>query len=148
MLKDILAISGKPGLYRLVSQTNKGIVVEALDTKHKTLINNSYKVSTLKDIAIFTENDEKPLEEVFKNIHKIENGNPTSISDKAKPEEIKSYFEKVVPDYDKDRVYVSDMKKVIKWYNILQQHNLLKVEEEENKEENQVAETEKEDNGK
>ncbi len=146
MLKDILAISGKPGLYRLVSQTTKGIVVESLDTGSKTIIGNSYKVSALKDIAIFTETEEKPLEDVFKNMYNIENGNPASVNEKGKPEEIKAYFEKVLPDYDRDRVYVSDMKKVIKWYNILQQHDLLKVEEQ--KEENQPEEKEQGDNDK
>ena len=146
MLKDILAISGKPGLYRLVSQTTKGIVVESLDTGSKTIIGNSYKVSALKDIAIFTETEEKPLEDVFKNIYNLENGNPASVNEKGKPEEIKAYFEKILPDYDKDRVYVSDMKKVIKWYNILQQHDLLKVEE--SKEENQPEEKEQADNDK
>ena len=146
MLKDILAISGKPGLYRLVSQTTKGIVVESLDTGSKTIIGNSYKVSALKDIAIFTETEEKPLEDVFKNIYNLENGNPASVNEKGKPEEIKAYFEKILPDYDKDRVYVSDMKKVIKWYNILQQHDLLKVKE--SKEENQPEEKEQADNDK
>ena len=146
MLKDILAISGKPGLYRLVSQTTKGIVVESLDTGSKTIIGNSYKVSALKDIAIFTETEEKPLEDVFKNIYNLENGNPASVNEKGKPEEIKAYFEKILPDYDRDRVYVSDMKKVIKWYNILQQHDLLKVEEQT--EENQPEEKEQADNDK
>ncbi len=146
MLKDILSISGKPGLYRLVSQTTKGIVVESLDTGSKTIIGNSYKVSALKDIAIFTETEEKPLEDIFKNMYNLENGNPTSVNEKGKSEEIKAYFEKVLPDYDRDRVYVSDMKKVIKWYNILQQHDLLKVEEQ--KEENQPEEKEQGDNDK
>ncbi len=130
MLKDILAISGKPGLYRLVSQTNRGIVVESLDTGVKTLIGNSYKVSTLKDIAIYTDTGEKPLEEVFKAMYEVENGNAASVKEKGSADEIKTYFEKVLPDYDKDRVYVSDMKKVIKWYNILQKYGLLTFEEE------------------
>ncbi len=130
-MKDILAISGKPGLYRLVSQTNRGIVVESLDNGMKTLIGNSYKVSTLKDIAIYTDTGEKPLEEVFKAMYELENGAPASVKEKGSADEIKAYFEKVLPDYDRDRVYVSDMKKVIKWYNILQKHGLLKFEAEE-----------------
>ena len=129
MLKDILAISGKPGLYKLVSQTTRGIVVESLDNGTKTLIGNSYKVSTLKDIAIYTDSGEKPLEEVFEAIYKLENGKVAGVKEKGSPEEIREYFEKVLPDYDRDRVYVSDMKKVIKWYNILQGHGLLKFEE-------------------
>jgi len=148
MLKDILAISGKPGLYRLVSQTNKGIVVEALDTGVKTMINNTYKVSALKDIAIFTETEEKPLEEVFNNIYKMENGSAASVSEKPNNDEIKSYFEKILPDYDRDRVYVSDMKKVIKWYNILQKHNLIQpAEEKEDKKDEKPEESKEENNG-
>ncbi len=134
MLKDILAISGKPGLYKLVSQTNKGIVVESIENKTKTIISNSYKVSALKDIAIYTQTGETPLAEVFKNIYKAEEGKPVSLPAKPSNDEIKSYFEKVLPEYDRNRVYVSDMKKVVKWYNLLQSHDLIKIEE-ENKDE-------------
>ena len=138
MLKDILAISGKPGLYKLVSQTTKGIIVESLDNGAKTMVGNSYKISTLKDIAIYTENGEKPLEEIFNQILELEGGKKASVNEKGSAEELKVYFEKVVPDYDKDRVYVSDIKKVIKWYNILQVHGIIKLEKKEDKQEEEI----------
>jgi len=138
MLKDILAISGKPGLYKLVSQTTKGIIVESLDNGAKTMVGNSYKISTLKDIAIYTENGEKPLEEIFNQILELEGGKKASVNEKGSAEELKVYFEKVVPDYDKDRVYVSDIKKVIKWYNILQVHGIIKLEKKEDKQEEET----------
>ena len=138
MLKDILAISGKSGLYKLVSQTTKGIIVESLDNGAKTMVGNSYKISTLKDIAIYTENGEKPLEEVFNQMLELEGGKKASVNEKGSAEELKVYFEKVVPDYDKDRVYVSDIKKVIKWYNILQVHGIIKLEKKEDKQEEET----------
>ncbi|RKX19331.1 MAG: hypothetical protein DRP35_07890 [Candidatus Zixiibacteriota bacterium] len=126
MLKDIISISGKGGLYKLVAQSGKGIIVESFEDKKRMMVDQHYQVSSLSDIAIFTETEEKPLQNVLQNIYEIENGQPTKVTHKSPNDELKSYFEKVLPDYDQDRVYVSDIKKVIKWYNILQENKVLK----------------------
>jgi len=137
MLKDILAISGQPGLYKLVSNTKNGIIVENLENGKRMPAYATSKVSALEDIAIYTEDGEdKPLGEVFKNIREKENGGQ-AIDSKSDSNELKNYFEEIMPDYDKDRVYVSDIKKVIQWYNMIQKLdmlNLLDVKEEEEKE--------------
>jgi len=133
MLKDILAISGQPGLCKLVSNTKNGIIVENLETGKRMPAYATAKVSALEDIAIYTEDGEdKPLAEVLKNIRDKESG-AQAISHKSSSEELKKYFEEVMPDYDKDRVYVSDIKKVIQWYNILQKLNMLDILDEEEK---------------
>ncbi len=140
MLKDIISISGKGGLYKLVAQSGKGIIVESFEDKKRMMVDQHYRVSSLIDIAIFTETEEKPLQNVFQNIYELENGQPTKINHKSSSNELKNYFEKVLPDYDQDRVYVSDIKKIIKWYNILQENNVLKFDE------NKKSEIKKEDN--
>jgi Domain of unknown function (DUF5606) len=130
-LKDILAISGKSGLYKFISQGRNGIIVESFDDHSRSLAHASEKVSTLEDIAIFTETEELPLAKVFKKIFEKENGKPT-ISYKSSPEELKVFFEGILPDYDRNKVYVSDIKKVVNWYNILIDQNLIDTVEEEN----------------
>lgn len=125
MLKDILAISGQPGLYKLVSNTKNGIIVENLETKKRMPAYATSKVSALEDIAIYTvDGEDKPLSEVFKSIRDKENGEQ-AIKSKSPNNELKAYFEEIMPDYDADRVYVSDMKKLFQWYNILQGLNML-----------------------
>ena len=124
MLKGILAISGEAGLFKMISQTKNGIVVESLETKKRIAANATNKISSLEDIAIFTDEEEVPLADVFKSIKAIVDGGSV-ISPKASANEIKSYFKEVLPDYDEDRVYTSDMKKVFKWYNLLSAQNLL-----------------------
>ena len=129
-LKDILSISGKGGLYKFISQARNGIIVESFDDGKRTAISASAKVSALEDIAIFTETEEVPLADIFKKIYEKENGKET-INHKSSPEELKAFIESVLPDYDKERVYVSDIKKLVMWYNILISHNLFKPDEEE-----------------
>lgn len=129
-LKGILAISGHQGLYKLISQAKNSIIVESLIDKTRMPAYASTKISALEDIAIYTETEEVPLKDVFKNIFDKEKGNQ-SISHKSSNEEIKSYFEEILPTYDRDRVYVSDMKKIINWYNILHQVDLLNTKEPE-----------------
>jgi hypothetical protein len=136
-LKDILAISGKSGLFKFVSQGRNGIIVESFEDQKRTVVHSSAKVSALEDIAIFTDSEEVPLAEVFKKLFEKEAGKPT-ISHKASPDELKSLIESILPNYDKERVYVSDMKKLVHWYNQLLALNLINLEEEsepENKEE-------------
>jgi len=128
MLKDIVSISGKGGLYKIVAQSGKGIIVESFDDQKRMMVDQHYQVSALSDIAVFTETEEKPLQDVFQNIYEVENGQPTKITHKSSADELKKYFEKVLPDYDKDRVYVSDIKKVVKWYNILHKNDVLKFD--------------------
>jgi hypothetical protein len=129
-LKDILAISGKGGLFQFVSQGRNGIIVESFEDKKRTVVHSSAKVSALEDIAIFTENEEVPLADVFKKLYEKENGKET-ISHKSSPEELKALLQEILPEYDRERVYVSDIKKLVHWYNVLIQHNMLKPEEEE-----------------
>ena len=128
MLKDIVSISGKGGLYKIVVQSGKGIIVESFEDQKRMMVDQHYQVSALSDIAVFTETEEKPLQDVFQNIYEVENGQPTKITHKSSGDELKNYFEKVLPNYDQDRVYVSDIKKVVKWYNILQKNNVLKFD--------------------
>lgn len=128
-LKDLMAISGHAGLFKFISQARNGIIVESLASGKRMNAFANMKVSALEDIAIYTEEKEIPLEEVLLSLHKYENGGE-SISPKSDPEELKDYFSAILPEYDRERVYVSDIKKVLTWYNLLLQFDLLKVEEE------------------
>lgn len=130
MLKDILSISGHSGLFKLVAQSTKSIIVESLETHQKMPVYFTSKVSALEDIAIYTDDEEIPLAQIFEKIYKMENKGQTSVSSKSSNEDIKDYFSDILPDYDKERVYVSDMKKVLNWYNILLSQNMLKFDEE------------------
>jgi len=121
ILKDILAISGEPGLFRFIAQGKNAIVVEHLETKKRSSAYGSAKVSSLEEIAIFTEKEDLPLGKVFDLIFEKENGG-LAIDSKADPVKLKAWFEELLPDYSRDKVYVSDIKKVAQWYNIL--HNL------------------------
>ncbi|NVO10630.1 MAG: DUF5606 domain-containing protein [Bacteroidales bacterium] len=131
-LKDIMAISGHSGLFKFISQGRHGIIVESLTDGKRTNISASAKVSSLSDIAIFTNDAEVPFKEVLKKIKDTENG-AQAISQKSDDKELKKYFEKILPEYDRDRVYASDIKKVITWYNQLQMLNLLDIIEKEEK---------------
>ena len=124
-LDKILSISGKPGLYKVVAQTRGGFVAESLIDKKKVSVNMQSNVSVLSEIAIYTLKEELPLSEVFKKIKDKEKGNPTSVSHKDSKEVLEEYFFEVLPDYDEDRVYASDIKKVIQWFNLLQSQHLL-----------------------
>lgn len=117
-LEKIISISGKPGLYKLVSQLKSGFIVEDVITKKKASISNSAQVSLLDNIAMFTFDNEVPLFEVFENLAKNEDYKET-ISHKSSDEELKALMKRSLPDYDTERVYVSDMKKLAQWYNIL-----------------------------
>lgn len=130
MLKGILSITGQSGLYKLVAESKNNIIVESLDTKKRMPVYSTVKVSALEDIAIYTETGDLPLKEVFKSISDKENGGQT-ISPKSSGNELKAYFEQIVPEYDKDRVYTSDIKKVLLWYNALQEKDLLDFSESE-----------------
>jgi len=124
-LDKILSISGKPGLYKIITQTRGGFVAESLIDKKKVSVNMHSNVSVLSEIAIYTLTEEVPLRDVFKKIKEKENGKPTSISHKDSKDVLEEYFFDVLPDYDEDRVYASDIKKIVQWYNLLQAQNLL-----------------------
>lgn len=129
MLKDILSISGKPGLYKSLNHTANAIIVESLiDGKRFPAYSNT-KIISLEEISIYTENEDMPLKEVLKRIYDKENG-ANILSHKDATEKIQAYFEEVMPEYDKDKVYVSDMRKIIQWYNLLNEKKLLNFTEE------------------
>jgi hypothetical protein len=138
-LKEILAISGYSGLYRFISQGRSGVIVEGLIDKKRMNATSSMRVSALDDIAIFTSDKEVPLKEVFRLIFKKEDGK-ASIDPKSPVEKLKGYFLEILPEYDQDKVYVSDMKKVFTWYNLLLAENMIDLEED--KEIAKEAETE------
>jgi hypothetical protein len=132
VLKDILAISGEPGLFRYIAQGKNAIIVEHLETKKRTSAYGSAKVSSLEDIAIFTEKEDLPLSKVFDRIFEKQNGGvaPDPKADNAK---LKVWFEGILPEYSRDKVYTSDIKKVALWYNILHKLDLLIKETPEDK---------------
>ena len=132
MLKEILSISGKPGLQKLISNSSNAIIVESLiDGKRFPAYSNS-KIIALEDISIYTEAEDMPLKEVFKRIYTKEEGKK-ALSHKEPNEKIIAYFNEIVPEYDKDRVYTSDMKKIVQWYNLLTEKGILDFTEEEKK---------------
>lgn len=131
MFETILAISGKPGLYKLVSRSNRGLIVETLDDKKKRMpIFGMDKVISLADIAMYTDEEEVPLRQVLNNVKTKENGAQTTIDyRKASKEELADYMAEVLPNFDRDRVYPSDMKKLIQWYNLLIENGITDFEE-------------------
>lgn len=130
ILKDIMAISGEPGLFRFIAQGKNAIIVEHLETKKRSSAYGSAKVSSLEDIAIFTEDEDMPLGKVFDLIHNKTNGG-AAIDARNDGSKLKSWFEEILPEYSKDRVYTSDIRKIALWYNILHKLNLLIKDEPE-----------------
>jgi len=130
MLKGILSVSGQSGLFKMVAESKNNIIVESLETLKRMPVHSTSKVSALEDIAIYTENGDVPLKDIFKLISDKENGGQ-ALSPKSSGNELKAYFEKIVPEYDKDRVYISDIKKVLLWYNTLHNNGLLDFSETE-----------------
>lgn len=131
MLEKILAISGKPGLYKLVSRGNNSLIVETLDAQKKRMpVFGTDKVISLADIAMYTDEEEVPLRRVFKNILEKEDGKKTSLDyKKASKEELAAFMAEALPNYDRDRVYPADMKKLAQWYNILIENEITDFEE-------------------
>lgn len=123
-LEEILNISGKPGLYKVISHSRGGLIVESIVDGKRMPVSINKNMSSLKDIAIYTLAGERPLVEVFEAIHASENGQK-AISHKSPNAELEEYFFKVIEDYDEDRVYASDIKKVLQWYNLLHDAGLL-----------------------
>ena len=123
-LDKILSIAGKPGLYKLITQTRSGFVGESLIDGKRITVGLRNNVSVLSEIAIYTLEEEVPLREVFLNIQVKEKGGATSVGHKEDKIKLEEYFFEVLPNYDEDRVYPSDIKKIIRWYNLLREQGI------------------------
>ena len=120
MIQGILAITGKPGLYKLISHGNRMLIVESLTDKKRLPAYGTDKIISLADIAMYTDADEVPLNEVLASVKKHENGAVAAIDPtKASADELRNWFAEILPNFDRDRVYNNDIKKLISWYNIL-----------------------------
>ena len=125
-LEGIIAIAGKPGLFKVVSQGKNTVIIESLVEKKRMPITARYQVNTLEDIGIYTYEETKPLSEIFDAIAKKEN-KKQCISHKSSKEELVAYFKEILPEFDEDRVYISDIKKVIQWYNNMETAGLIEL---------------------
>ena len=136
-LKDIVAINGKPGLYEIKAQSKGGIIVESLIDSKKFPVTATHNISALNEIAVYTYEEEIPLRIIFKTIGEKENGKE-AISPKENGKVLTSYFREVLPNFDEERVYTSNIKKILQWYNLLASKNFdfasIKIEEEETEE--------------
>ncbi|MBO5186012.1 MAG: DUF5606 domain-containing protein [Prevotella sp.] len=132
MLQTILAISGKPGLYKLVSRAKNSLIVEVLDDTHRRMpAFATDRITSLADIAMYTETDDIPLHKVLTSMKELEEGKVSSLDyKKASGEELREYFAKILPDFDRERVHNSDIKKLIQWYNILISNGISDFDEE------------------
>ncbi len=131
-LESVISVTGKPGLYKVISQIKNGLIVESLLEKKRMPIHATDKVSALSDISIYTLEGDMPLGDIYEVIFKKTAGK-SAVSHKAKPEELKAYMKDVVPDYDEDRVYTSDLKKLFQWFNLLAENGLLVPSKDEDK---------------
>jgi len=127
MLHGILAISGQRGLYKVISQAKNSIIVESLIDGKRMPAYASSRISALEDISIYTEDDDVKLFDVFKTIFEKESGGQVTVV-KGSNNELKAYFEEILPEFDKDRVYVSDIKKVYTWYNLLVEKEIINAD--------------------
>ncbi|MBR5856199.1 MAG: DUF5606 domain-containing protein [Bacteroidales bacterium] len=134
-LKKVLSIAGQPGLFLYLSQANAGVVVESFVTKKRTCFGVSARITSLADISIFTETDEVRLQYVFERMRE-ELGDNDAPNGKSKPEVLKEFFGKVLPDYDRERFYASHMKKVVEWYSCLKENASLDFVQEEDEQQN------------
>jgi hypothetical protein len=137
-LKEIMAITGKPGLYKMVAQAKNGIIVESLVDQKRIQAFTSDKISTLEEISIYTESGDVPLRTVLKSMQEKLNGE-VAPDNKGDNSRIKQFFGDILPDYDKERVYVSHMQKIINWYNLLLNHDLINLLKEEPSETEEVT---------
>lgn len=121
---DIASVAGKGGLFKIVKPTRTGVILESLDDKKQKLVASAtQRISVLSDISIFTTDQEgsRPLEEVFRQIN-TEFGDDPGVTSTSDPDELKAFIKHIIPDYDPDRVYVSDIKKVVNWYSVLRKN--------------------------
>lgn len=132
MLKEILSVTGKPGLFKLISQGKNMLIVESLIDGKRIPAYSKDKVVSLADIAIFTDNEEVPLGQVFEKVKAKENGEKCSIDAKSDNDVLRKYMAEILPEYDRDRVYPSDIRKLISWYNVLISSGITEFVEVEN----------------
>ena len=132
MKQTILAISGKPGLYKLVSRGNNNLIVEVLDATHRRQpAFGTDRITSLADIAMFTDEDDVPLMNVLDSLKTLEDGKKSSLDiKKASGDDLREYFAKVLPNFDRERVHTSDIKKLLQWYNILVENGITDFKEE------------------
>ena len=123
-LESIISVTGKPGLYKVLSQIKNGLIVESIVDGKRLPIHATDKVSALSDISIYTNDGDMPLGEIYGVVFE-KTGGKAAVNHKAKPEELKSFMAEVVPNYDADRVYNSDLKKLFQWFNVLVDKGLL-----------------------
>jgi hypothetical protein len=132
-LAGVISIAGMSGLYKVIAQSKNGLIVESLVDKKRLPAHSTNRVSALEDVSIYSTGDDVPLKDVFQKIYDLEKGGK-AIDPKTADAELRSYFKKAFPEYDADRVYTSDIKKVITWYNILQKEGMLDTKEEKEEE--------------
>jgi len=137
-LESIISITGKSGLFKVVSQTKNGLIVESIIDGKRLPVYASEKVSALNDISVYTHKDDMPLKEVYEKMYKKTEGK-VAIDHKSTPEKLRSFFKEVITDFDEERVYNSDLKKLFLWFNLMIEKNLLKPDSKEEK----VKKTEK-----
>ena len=140
-LTKILSISGKPGLFKMVGETKSGLIVESLEDNKKFPVFSHEQISSLKEISIYTETDSVSLKEVLKKLKELQPDKPVDNPKKASSDDLKALFVQIVPDYDMDAVYVSDMKKVFTWYNLLLKNNMLDFTDDEDEESTEANES-------
>lgn len=133
-LRTVLSVSGKPGLFKLIAHQKNGVVVESLLDGKRTAISANANVSSLGDIAIYTYEEEVPLRDVFQTMAEVTEGKE-ALSHKSSKDQLEDFFGEVLPKFDQERVYASDIKKVVQWFNILVKNDLLSILEEEASEE-------------
>ena len=136
-LEGIINVTGKPGLYKVVSQGNNTVIVESFTDGKKTPLYSNNQANMLEEIGIYTYDDTKPLSEIFDDMAIKENAGQ-ALSHKSSTNELTDYFREILANYDEERVYISDIKKVFQWYNTMQQHGLIELPKEEVKEKKEV----------
>ena len=132
-LEGIINVSGKPGLFKVISRSSNNVIIESLIEKKRTAIYSHTQANLLDEIGIYTYNDTIPLSKIFTKIATKTNCGPY-ISHKSSKTELTSYFRDILPEYDEERVYISDIKKVIQWYNSMQSLKMIKLEKAKKKE--------------
>ena len=125
-LEGIINVAGKPGLYKVVSQGNNTVIAESLADGKKTPLFSHNQSNMLEEIGIYTYDDTKPLSEIFDAIAKKENEGQ-ALNHKSSTNQLTDYFREILANYDEERVYISDIKKVIQWYNAMQKYGLIKL---------------------
>lgn len=128
-LSEIIAVAGQPGLYKTIAQSKNSVIVESLIDKKRLPVYATQRVHTLEAISVYTTDKDMPLGDVFKKIADKENKGATPVDHKADEPEMMKYFGEVLPEYDKERVHISDVRKLIQWYNILQKADMLNFDE-------------------